>query len=445
MQTDFREERRWKMQVSINLAHACAAYVAASPEMREHLRVKARIPPKVRSATDSMDDVPDLEESTSTHPSEGLDDDHHPIISLNPPPHALFSLEYSDCLFEVDQTPTSDALFAELPLYNASIQITDQNHKSLSANDSLVPISGVVNAKILPKASGIPPKRSRYDYDDSSDDSCPPLKRQRTCYNPSHLPVDVPKRGLPAEAIDVALFSSEHRPVLSRIRNNYLFRLPPENLMPSVDYYLHRQQSQWTREDDHRLKQCVREYPFNWSLIAQVLSEQTMDSQYTSAYERRSPWECFERWTQLEGIPSDMSKIYAKGMLKRIHDADAEIARRSQALVQASQSNNSIPIRRRTSSQPIQVERRHQNRHMCFVDAFRKMARRRENMAHRQQENSKAAALRKAHAENNPQAQSATSTPSEVSRRRLEEDIARKRKDEEFRRQKLVSFDLNFM
>jgi chromatin modification-related protein VID21 len=384
MRTDFREERRWKLQLARNLARWCAEYVAAPKDVQRTLRVQTSSPP-VHDATEVIADSFD-----------GLtEDDILETIAPSNPPTNLFSLDYDEILFPISHTPHGTALLGELPLYDpkSDVRSTEASLPLPSAN-SLVPVSKYVTGKLVPKIDSLPRKRSRYDFELSDEDVGPPHKRTNSSQSSPFLSParrSSPRTEIPPDDQEVALFNPINKHILDRIRANHAFRPPTEFNMPSPTFYETRLQSQWTWDEDQRLRHCVRKYSYNWSLIAQDLADQTQSSQYMSAPERRTPWECFERWMQLEGLPNDMSRTaYFKTYQSRIEQANLKIsqaAANAQAQPGAAQSpTQTHTIKRRTSSQPIKVERRKDVKHIGMVDAIRRVARKRENILHRAHE-----------------------------------------------------------
>ncbi|PZD30093.1 MYB and HSA domain containing protein [Pyrenophora tritici-repentis] len=397
MQTDFKEERKWKKALAATFAEWCAEYVSCSPEERATLRVSARIPKTARRAShdEDMNDAPtpDLVHS-STHETEsesyGDDDDVLTPVNANPPA-GLFSLGFNDVVLKIDRTPASDTMFRELPLYDPMFEgSSDTNPFSLS-EPPILPVSKFVTGKLVSQIRGPPKKRSRFDYDSEDEPSSPP---SRAGTSAEHSMPSTPGRrlfcrnDLPPEMTSVALFNAENKHVRDRLQAAHQFRPPTEFNMPSVAFFENRTPSQWLWEEDQKLRALVKEYTFNWSLVSQQLS---LPSIFVSGSGRRTPWECFERWVQLEGLPAEMSK-----------------------------TNYFRQPRRRPTTTPIRVERRRENRHLAIIDGMRKLARKRESAAHKQAESQKAAALRKAHEPAPPK--SNVHTPQEFSRLKWERE-----------------------
>jgi chromatin modification-related protein VID21 len=229
------------------------------------------------------------------------------------------------------------------------------------------------------------------------------------------------RNDLPPEMTDVALFNAENKHVRDRLQAAHQFRPPTEFNMPSVAFFEHRTPSQWLWEEDQKLRALVKEFTFNWSLVSQQLS---LPSMFVSGSGRRTPWECFERWVQLEGLPAEMSKTqYFRTYQGRLEQANKTVFAQYQAQQQQQQQQpgpTPSQPRRRPTTTPIRVERRRENRHLAIIDGMRKLARKRESTAHKQAESQKAAALRKAHEPIAPK--SNVHTPQEFSRLKWERE-----------------------
>lgn len=76
------------------------------------------------------------------------------------------------------------------------------------------------------------------------------------------------------------------------------FLKPPKP--PLVKDIKYRSPTIWLPRDDQLLIHCVAEYCFNWDLIAaNLLAHSPTLRHYTSTIEKRTPWQCFERYIQL--------------------------------------------------------------------------------------------------------------------------------------------------
>ncbi|KAH7132067.1 hypothetical protein B0J11DRAFT_520748 [Dendryphion nanum] len=427
MQTDFKEERKWKKALASTFAYWCAEYVNSSFEERAQLRVRAK-PKQLPSTSDEdMHDAPtpDLIANETESDSFADDDELLSPFGSNPPTN-LFSLGFDNVVMKIDDTPASEAMLRELPLYEAHIDGANDVTPVSFCDPAILPISKYITGKLVSQVKAPRTKRSRFDYD-SEDEPSTPLSRPGT--SAEHSMPSTPGRrlfhrnDLTPEKTDVALFNSENKHVRDRLQAAHQFRPPTEFLMPPVSFFESRNSSQWLWEEDQKLRNLVKEYTFNWSLVAQELS---LSSKFVSASGRRTPWECFERWVQLEGLPAEMSKTpYFRTYQNRLEQAQRTVmahhTAQQQMLQQQAQQGQNVPsqIRRRTT-QPIRVERRRDNRHLSLIDGMRKLARKRESTAHKQSEAAKAAALRKA---NEPaQPKSTVQTPQEWSRMRWERE-----------------------
>lgn len=395
MRTDFREERKWKITAAKNLADWCAEWVATPLDGRPLLQVRVRKVRKSRSAKNSVventemnednspsEPTPDLISHGEDDSSDAMDEDMHPIdISRASAPAAIFSLAPEDVLFGIDKTPISDKLLSELPLYeplktfegapSRSLQDTDKSWRS-----TIVPVSKFTTLKLMFREEGPPRKKSRYNYADSDDGDYGLSTR-------AFLAPDRISEAIPAEKEDVALFRQENKHIRDRIHASHTFRPPSEYNMPSQSFFESRHSSQWTWTEDDELRRLIREYSYNWSLISSCLSSPSL---FSSGAERRTPWECFERWVGLDGLPPDMSKTqYFRAYHSRLEAAQRTLLAQQQAAQQQLSNNGTqMPLRRR-SAQPVRVDRRRNSKHLALVHAMQKLAKKRETTAQKQQ------------------------------------------------------------
>ncbi|KAL4890910.1 hypothetical protein BDV59DRAFT_75302 [Aspergillus ambiguus] len=454
MRTDFREERKWKIAAAKSCADWCAEYVHSDPEHRSLLRVPAKIPPlkcDVKSddatnmvsppeeAGDEMTGVshatPDLVPSTEEDSvSEGFNDELRHDLHDTVAPAAIFSLGSDEFSFSLDMTPAAQKLLDELPIYEP-VKIAPETNlptfkepPDASWKTEILPVSKYAFGKIKFHDDEPPRKRSRYDYSQYQS-------------NPGHRVLD-----LPPEQTNVALFQPENKPIRDRIHPGHQFRPPTEHPMPSVGFFESRQSSQWTYAEDEELRRLVKDYSYNWSLISSCL---TPSSPFTSAAERRTPWECFERWVGLEGLPADMSKTqYFRAYHQRLETAQRTVLAQQQAAQQQQQQQQQAngnpqsmpPIRRRTT-QPLRVDRRRSSKHLALLDAMRKLAKKRETMLQKQQHASQLASLRKANEANQPKPP--ISSPAEFSRLKYERELKLRERDEQYRQQMLSQRSAN--
>lgn len=383
MRTDFKEERKWKIAAAKSTADSCAEWVKSSAKGRLMLQIKTRpLPPTAEAKTVSVP-TPELVPSTEDDSSVTTDyDSPHLELPHGSAPAAIFSLAPDMFYFGVDKTPVTEKLLLELPLFQPSADYEDAAlHIKSIAPDAcwrtpLIPLSKFVQGKILSQSQGPARKKSRYNYQDE-DHSTQELP------NGLFLPSESFRDVMEPEQENVALFNPESKHIRDRIHAGHAFKPPSEHVMPSQSFFESRQSSQWTQAEDDDLRKLVREYAYNWSLISSCLSS---PSTFSSGAERRTPWECFERWIGLEGLPAEMSKTqYFKAYHSRLQAAQKTHEAQQQAL-QQNQGNNAphLPMRRRTT-QPYHVDRRKNNKYLHLVDAMRKLAKKREAAVQKQQ------------------------------------------------------------
>jgi chromatin modification-related protein VID21 len=426
MRTDFREERKWKRAVARNLAHACAEWVHSGPTERLALQVNAVIPPRPvdgeatnAGRSDVVDEaVPDLVHTDS--PTENDDENLENLIDCVAP-SAIFALPDDEVVFELHPSKTADLLLENLPMHSSPLKVPkfdvsgteydpDANWKRPA-----VPLSKYVEGEMAMASNGPPRKRRRYDYLAEDDDD-----------NDEVIFGTEPDSGaeLQAENSRVALFSPEMKGIRDRLHAGHQFRPPTEHPMPPQSFFESRTASQWTLAEDEQLKSLVRECSYNWSLISAMAST---PSAFASGAERRTPWECFERWVSLgslEGLPNDMARTpYFKAYQARIDAAQRVIAQQNQNAQQQVGPNGAVtPVSRRRPTTSIRVERRRNQKHLALIDAMRKLAKKREATAQKAQQAANLAAMRKANEV--PRQQIQNKTPRDYSIMRWERDQA---------------------
>jgi len=405
MRTDFREERKWKMAVARNLAIACAEWVEASPEDRRLLQVKATPPPLEPKDVEMQEHpTPDLVASAEFDSPDEFDEEPRLDLLETVAPTAIFGLQDDDVVFGLRRSPITDKLLNELPMYGAPLAVP-QIEPSLTDVDPdrswrrrALPLSKYVEGRMELKMDGPPRKKSRFQYEEESDDD-------------DQVVFGEPKQKrpvLPPEKTDVALFNPEHKHIRDRIHAGHQFRPPSEFPMPLQTFFECRTASQWTCAEDDELKSLVREYSYNWSLISSMLQSKSL---FSSGAERRTPWECFERWIHLEGLPADMQKTH----YFRAYNNRVEAANRNVMAAQAAQPNGAQPQpQRRRTTTSFRVERRRNQKHLTLVDAMRKLAKKRETNQQKQQHAAGLAAMRKA--QEVPQQRGVLKTPQQLSK-----------------------------
>lgn len=432
MRKDFKAERNMKKRVCAYLSSQCSAYVESDENgrmgmMTEPARRQKAEKQTTRTKSSAEEQSPELDASGESAP----EDDYSPPTPKEErtmPSTLVVAPELTALVCDLRKSQKLDKALQALPLVGFTERVPEPQQPLLTS------VSKFVQGKIMPTTTRSIRKRSRFDYEDDALvlDERPDSKRSRE------------DRALEPEDQDVALFHPDNKPIRDRLHANNAFRPPSENPMPSTSFYEFRNGSQWIWEDDQKLRKLAKEYSFNWQLIA---DEMTLQSRYKSSAERRTPWECFERWVELETLPAEMRKtLYFKTWFQRLEQSQQAADRRHQAHVaaiqQQAQANGQqahTPQRRRTI--PIRVEKRKNTRYLWLVDAMRKLARKRENNAYKQAEGkrsriyihsrpdansplaTRAAAQRKTQSDTTNQQRGPMLTPQEFSKRRHERDL----------------------
>ncbi|KAJ4292135.1 RNA polymerase II transcription elongation factor SpEAF [Collariella sp. IMI 366227] len=428
MRTDFREERKWKRAVARNLANTCAEWVRSDPAGRLALQVNAVIPPRpadgesVRANAGQGDDdeaLPDLIQADSPLGTE----EELPEMAIDcVAPSAIFALQDDEVVFSLQPSKTADLLLENLPLYGSPLSIprfdvsgTDYDPDA-SWKRPAVPLSKYVEGEMVLANKGPPRKRRRFDYlaEDEGSDGDEVIFGS----DPDS------GAGLQAQNTTVALFSPEMKGIRDRLHAGHQFRPPTEHPMPPQTFFESRTASQWTWPEDEQLKNLVRECSYNWSMIASMVATPSL---FASGAERRTPWECFERWVSLgslEGLPNDMARTpYFKAYQARIDAAQRTIAQQNQNAQQQVGPNGAVtPVPRRRPTTSVRVERRRNQKHLALIDAMRKLAKKRETAAQKAQHAANLAAMRKANEV--PRQQIQNKTPRDYSIMRWERDQA---------------------
>lgn len=383
MATDFKEERKWKIVAAKSIADSCAEWVNGTAEERTSLEIRVRsasTKPAVKQQRNATPDLIPSAEDDSSVVTDVATPRHD--SSYRDSPSAIFSVAPDMFCFGAHKSAVTEKLLLELPLYQASVQFRDT---VLSVTDEapdstwkkpIVPTSKFTEGKMVSHVEGPPRKRSRYDYEDTN-------ANQRHGTSELFLQPDRRKATIRPQLDIVALLNPDNKHIRDRIHAGHAFRPPSEHVMPSQNFFECRQPSQWTLGEDDELRKLVREYAYNWSLISSCLSSPSI---FSSGAERRTPWECFERWVSLEGLPGDMSKTqYFRAYHARLQAAQKTHEAQQQAL-QQQQGNNTphLPMRRRTT-QPHLVDQRKNDKHLRMLEAMRKLAKKRETALHKQQ------------------------------------------------------------
>jgi chromatin modification-related protein VID21 len=453
MRTDFRQERKMKRATAKFFAEQCAEWYHADTETRGSMQIRIKSVEALRQDTAAPHSPAESNFESSDRNSQGgqsppgLDNDvESSVEDFDAPrtpqyatvvPSSFFpAINMDKETFHMQDNETLHSALAELPLLTPFDE--DETPAHLIVKRPTPAVSKFCAAKMMIDVSGPPKKRSRYDYSDEED------SMDDTSRHASKRPR--------ASQDDSGLRPEQNKLLRSRLHQNTAFRPPSEFQMPSSQFYEFRVASQWTEEDQQALRRLAKDYSFNWSLIADNLS---LSSRFTSASDRRTPWECFERWVELESLPNEMRKtLYFKTWNQRLEGANRNNeAKYQQQIAQLAQTPGQPPTVMRKKTTPFKVDKRRQNRYLHMVDAMRKLARKREQQAHKQAEGEvaqrdpmqleltdataqKAAHMRKQH--ENAAPKNGIPTPQEFSKMRQERDVQVHARQERYREQMLV-------
>lgn len=400
MRADFRAERKLKQSLAKYFAMQCAEWVLSDEPHQRSMQVTRSVVgssttpldaerhsaatqgPHTPAATTTNDtlavqthiDKPPELDATSLTGSSPSDDTDMPLTPTNA--YIPWSLVESAKLEEpLLEQPLQDKLFEalqKLPLKSPFDTHPYANYTHEIGRSALPSVSKFSDAKLLAQLCTPGRKRSRYDYlDDDEDLDLDSRKRAKVVLEP--------------ESTDLALFDPDNKVIRDRLHAQTAFRPPSDHPMPTTHFYEFRQSSQWTWDDDQKLKELAKDYSFNWGLISDEVSS---PSAMHSAADRRTPWECFERWIELESMPYEMRKtVYFRSWNQRVEAAIRNVETRYQTQLQMhAQNGNQGPVPMRRRIQPMHVEKRRSSRHMHLVDAMRKLARKREQIQFKQAE-----------------------------------------------------------
>ena len=167
------------------------------------------------------------------------------------PVRGNLSTPEDQAVFPLRESPTSDLLLSELPLYGSPLQryrsdVTqpDYDPDALWRRPAL-PLSKFVEGDVKLVTDGEPTWQSKFIVDDESEDE--DTEKYRSS------PATRRRNWLPPESSDVALFNPEMKPIRDRLHASHQFRPPTEHLMPPQSFYENRVASQWTGGQDEEL------------------------------------------------------------------------------------------------------------------------------------------------------------------------------------------------
>lgn len=338
LQTDFREERKLKFGMASQLAHWCKEWHDASASQRIALQVSRSA--RAGSSHPGLNEFPRSDSVVATNEK---DIDLHAHWSQNYDLTDVFDLD-SPLPCSCVSTKFDQAIMDRLPLFEPwKAHHSSEQYQSLSA-----------------------------DMQRMAD-----LRHAMSEENPGGSPDATPAQEVPPEEAGCAIWDPAWRPLRSRVNAHFAFKPPGAN-MPPVGFYEHRRASLWTAEEDHNLKQFAKDFPSNWLLISDRLSNR---SEFTPSINRRTPWECYERLLSMEGgAYSDPGmRQYTRTFQTQIDRMRARWQSSIQQQLQATNASQQLQASPPRFPSPMRVERKPPSkRFIAIIDAARKLARKRE-------------------------------------------------------------------
>lgn len=433
LREDFREERKWKITVARQMALAVREW-HDQPERRQELKVDrcrmGRVPKGLRENTTRNEAVgmsadtsgnmdismgeaaplsqptPDLMEAGGTPEDEGSEDyfvkqeGTDDVIALpdgmelyydSPPPAGVFALPLDETVYAIAPTKAAADVLEQLPLFAPPKPPSPGTLED--ANDEwvrpIIPVTRYTQGRLVldQEEEGPPRKKPRYEFDinhqnfaDDSDEEGEIINDQEVdVYGRPHSRDKTSKPiPLPPEQTDVALFQPQFKPTLARVRSRP-FKAPGD--LPPLPFLEARSPSLWTQAEDDNLRLLAKEFHHNWSLISAYLQPEGM---WHSGSERRSAWECFERYAQIEEIPQDFYKAPLARLVQTRLDVASRVGGHYAPGSAGSQGANQM-VQKRRGTQPIQVQKRRTSRTTTIFEGMRKLAKKRESQVQKQQ------------------------------------------------------------
>ena len=380
LHSDFREERKYKIAMAKRMAYECCAWVQATETDRKAMTsgfTRTRIHPEIGLAKSSD------QQSQYAHNL----DSRNCRLGLNQ--------EQENGILASEEGATSEAaqhvLMRELQSNKNTTRTAhyDSQFSSMQAGKDLLqrlPVPRDFSVQFISdqeqmEKNETAPRAPLHERQISTDLQNEALVH--SVYEETRL------SKLPPEDTQCALFDTDWEGHRKRLNLPWPFK-PPSGPYPPVSYLENRRPSQWTKDDDSQLRTMVKECPSNWELIADRMCPRPL---FASNLLRRTPWECYERWLQLEGQTADqnnraymfryqqyLDKIRARYQQTQAHSAQHQ--QMQQQVRTSGQQSIQPPVR---FPSPIQVDRKPNKKFVGIIEAARKLARRRESAQSKQQ------------------------------------------------------------
>ncbi|KAI6129121.1 hypothetical protein EDD17DRAFT_1563435 [Pisolithus thermaeus] len=202
-----------------------------------------------------------------------------------------------------------------------------------------------------------------------------------------------------------------------------------------------RAEHAWSPKEDALLKRLVDKYPNNWSLVTDVFNS----SRVAIPFDRRMPWECFERWNaKFGGIRCGPLHPEVNSPAPAAEDTPPPVASTSQAQMTTRGvkrlANTSVSQNQNTGL--ISSDMLKRRRHTLMYETIRKVAKKREIAQKASMNQRKSSNVHDTHSQYNKMPKL---TPAELSRMKADKEardhqemlMARRRHEELTRQQQL--------
>lgn len=307
MQADFKEGQKYKIAICTTLAHAVMEYWAYG----EVCCIKTKPIEESRMCTEDCD--PKTEGNDNLNKLHSFEGEDHNSQTMTAEADAL-QKGNTDCDIEVDESAdpniqkdegiSTDLLLKRLdtsdevalpnlqksPPYKCKGIKSDNSWQPFKVKLSFDELNSTERtiAKDIPLYMGI-----RETWDSQEDLPFVPISKTMITLEDDHFFKLVERQIIDDEQSLVQL--SKRRGMFYGNRRSHYLKPPPA---PSLRYLQNRTPTIWLPEDDQELVKNINAYAYNWELISAHMTRRPSVS-YLSNIERRTPWQCFERFVQL--------------------------------------------------------------------------------------------------------------------------------------------------
>ncbi|KII89221.1 hypothetical protein PLICRDRAFT_29566 [Plicaturopsis crispa FD-325 SS-3] len=195
---------------------------------------------------------------------------------------------------------------------------------------------------------------------------------------------------------------------------------------------------EWSQQDDLTLKQVAERYPNNWPLVADAFNA----SRHTLSIDKRTPWDCFERWNQRWSAGARHAMLNSPASVDETPNSTAP-STPAQMTTRGVKRLTSVGVANINTAVNNGASDPKKRRHALMATAIQKAAKKRESALKASNANQRK--MSAVHDTHNAYANLPKLTPVELSRMKAEKDakdaqemMARRRQDE-INRQQLIS------